>query len=99
MMNAKKKYFKIGEIADYAQLYEKRYHPYTESLLSAIPQVDPGEKCERIRLEGELPSPSNPPSGCRFHTRCPKACERCKQEEPVFKEIQAGHFVACHLYE
>ena len=62
---------KIVEIADYAQLYEKRYHPYTEALLSAIPQVGAGEKNERIRLEGELPSPSNPPSGCRFHTRCP----------------------------
>ncbi len=90
---------KIVEIANYAQLYEKRYHPYTEALLSAIPQVGAGEKIERIRLEGELPSPSNPPSGCRFHTRCPKACERCKQEEPVFREIQPGHFVACHLYD
>ena len=90
---------KIVEIADYAQLYEKRYHPYTEALLSAIPQVDAGEKGERIHLEGELPSPSNPPSGCRFHTRCPKVCERCKQEAPVFKEIEAGHFVACHLYD
>lgn len=90
---------KIVEIADYAQLYEKRYHPYTEALLSAIPQVDAGEKKERIHLEGELPSPSDPPSGCRFHTRCPKACERCKQEEPMFRELKAGHFVACHLYD
>ena len=90
---------KIVEIANYAQLYEKRYHPYTEALLSAIPQVGTGEKSERIRLEGELPSPSNPPSGCRFHTRCPKVCESCKQEEPVFREIEAGHFVACHLYD
>ena len=90
---------KIVEIANYAQLYEKRYHPYTEALLSAIPQVGTGEKSERIRLEGELPSPSNPPSGCRFHTRCPKVCERCKQEEPVFREIEEGHFVACHLYD
>jgi len=90
---------KIVEIADYAQLYEKRYHPYTEALLSAIPQVGAGEKSERIRLEGELPSPSNPPSGCRFHTRCPKVCERCMKEEPVFREIEAGHYVACHLYD
>ena len=90
---------KIVEIADYAQLYEKRYHPYTEALLSAIPQVGAEEKSERIRLEGELPSPSNPPSGCRFHTRCPKVCERCITEEPVFREIEAGHYVACHLYD
>ena len=90
---------KIVEIADYAQLYEKRYHPYTEALLSAIPQVGAEEKSERIRLEGELPSPSNPPSGCRFHTRCPKVCERCMTEEPVFREIDAGHYVACHLYD
>lgn len=88
---------RIVEIADYAQLYEKHCHPYTEALLSAIPQVD-GEKSERIHLEGELPSPSDPPSGCHFHTRCPKACDKCKQEVPVLKEIEAGHFVACHLY-
>ncbi|MGN1230819.1 MAG: ABC transporter ATP-binding protein [Anaerotignum sp.] len=88
---------RIVEIADYAQLYEKHCHPYTEALLSAIPQVD-GEKSQRIHLEGELPSPSDPPSGCHFHTRCPKACDKCKQEVPVLKEIEAGHFVACHLY-
>lgn len=87
---------RIVEIADYDQLYEKHRHPYTEALLSAIPQVD-GEKTERIHLEGELPSPSNPPSGCHFHTRCPKACDRCRQEAPVLKEMEAGHFVACHL--
>ena len=79
------------EIADYDKLYEKRYHPYTEALLSAIPQVDQGVKTERIHLEGEVPSPSDPPSGCRFHTRCPKACDRCRQEVPRLKE-------ACHLY-
>jgi len=90
---------KIVEIADSTQLYEKRYHPYTEALLSAIPQVGTGEKSARIRLEGELPSPSNPPSGCRFHTRCPRVCQRCIQEEPTFKEIESGHFVACHLYD
>lgn len=89
---------RMVEIADYDQLYEKRYHPYTEALLSAIPQVDQEERQERIHLAGEVPSPSNPPSGCRFHTRCPKACERCRKEIPELKEIQAGHFVACHLY-
>lgn len=87
------------EIASYDKLYEKRYHPYTEALLSAIPQVDQKAQGERIRLEGEVPSPSNPPSGCRFHTRCPKACGRCKTERPVLREIAEGHFVACHLYD
>lgn len=87
------------EIASYDKLYEKRYHPYTEALLSAIPQVDQDAQTERIHLEGEVPSPSNPPSGCRFHTRCPKVCDRCKTERPVLKEISEGHFVACHLYD
>lgn len=87
------------EIASYDQLYEKRYHPYTEALLSAIPQVDQEAQSERIHLEGEVPSPSSPPSGCRFHTRCPKACEGCSKDRPVLKEISEGHFVACHLYD
>lgn len=90
---------KMVEIAAYDQLYEKRYHPYTEALLSAIPQVDASEQKERIHLSGEVPSPSNPPSGCRFHTRCPKACERCSSEIPELREIDPGHFVACHLYD
>lgn len=90
---------KMVEIADYDQLYEKRYHPYTEALLSAIPQVDQTEQRERIHLEGEVPSPYNPPSGCHFHTRCPKACDKCSQVAPELKEVAPGHFVACHLYE
>jgi len=90
---------RIVEIANYDQLYEKRYHPYTEALLSAIPQVDPNVRTERIHLEGEVPSPSNPPSGCHFHTRCPKACDKCKTEVPHLKEFEEGHFVACHLYD
>ena len=89
---------KMVEIADYDQLYEKRYHPYTEALLSAIPQVGQEAGKSRIRLEGEVPSPSNPPSGCRFHTRCPKVCDKCRNEIPELKEIETGHFVACHLY-
>ena len=89
---------KMVEIAAYDQLYEKRYHPYTEALLSAIPQVGQETGKERIHLEGEVPSPSNPPSGCRFHTRCPKACDRCREEVPELKEIEDGHYVACHLY-
>lgn len=89
---------KMVEIAAYDQLYEKRYHPYAEALLSAIPKVGKEAGAERIHLEGEVPSPSNPPSGCRFHTRCKKACEQCTQEIPELKEIEPGHFVACHLY-
>lgn len=90
---------KMVEIAAYDQLYEKRYHPYTEALLSAIPQVDADDRTERIHLTGEVPSPSNPPSGCPFHTRCPKAYDICSKEIPQLKEIEKGHFVACHLYQ
>lgn len=88
---------KLVEIADYDKLYEKRYHPYTEALLSAIPQVEQKERNERIHLEGEVPSPYNPPSGCRFHTRCPKSCDKCRQVIPELREVEPGHFVACHL--
>ena len=90
---------KMVEIAAYDQLYEKRYHPYTEALLSAIPQVDADDRTERIHLTGEVPSPSDPPSGCPCHTRCPKACDICSKEIPQLKEIEKGHFVACHLYQ
>ena len=90
---------KMVEIAAYDQLYEKRYHPYTEALLSAIPQVDADDRTERIHLTGEVPSPSDPPSGCPFHTRCPMACDICSKEIPQLKEIEKGHFVACHLYQ
>ena len=79
---------KMVEIANYDQLYEKRYH-----------QVDQGEQKERIHLEGEVPSPYDPPSGCHFHTRCPKACDKCRQTAPELKEVAPGHYVACHLYE
>ena len=77
---------KMVEIAAYDQLYEKRYHPYTEALLSAIPQVDADDRTERIHLTGEVPSPSNPPSGCPFHTRCPKARS---EERRVGKECRS----------
>ena len=90
---------KMVEIAAYDQLYEKRYHPYTEALLSAIPQVDADDRTERIHLTGEVPSPSDPPSGCPLHTRCPQACDICSKEIPQLKEIEKGHFVACHLYQ
>ena len=87
------------EIADYDQIYEKRYHPYTEALLSAIPQITDDSAVKRIHLEGEVPSPSNPPSGCRFHTRCSKACPLCSREMPHLREVAPGHYVACHLYD
>lgn len=90
---------KMLEIAPYDSLYENRYHPYTQALLSAIPQVDKESRTERILLKGEVPSPSNPPSGCYFHTRCPKACERCKVESPSLHQVKEGHYVACHLYD
>ena len=90
---------KMVEIANYDQLYEKRYHPYTEALLSAIPQVDQEEQKERIHQVGEVTSPYDPPSGSQFHTRCPKACDKCRQTAPELKEVAPGHYVACHLYE
>lgn len=90
---------KMVEVAPYDSLYKNRLHPYTEALLSAIPQVDKSKQRDRILLQGEVPSPSNPPSGCHFHTRCPKACERCRTEEPKMVEWQKGHFVYCHLYD
>jgi len=90
---------KMVEIAPYDSLYDHHFHPYTTSLMSAIPQVDKDQQKQRIILEGELPSPSNPPSGCHFHTRCPKAYDKCSKEMPLLKEVKENHYVACHLYE
>ncbi|WP_019121571.1 ABC transporter ATP-binding protein [Brevibacillus massiliensis] len=89
---------KIVELAESIELYDKPLHPYTQALLSAIPIPDPMVKKERIVLRGELPSPANLPSGCRFQTRCPHATEQCRAVEPEWKEAQPGHWVACHLY-
>lgn len=91
---------KMMEITTSEQLYAKPLHPYTESLLSAIPIPDPEveKKRERIILEGEVPSPLNPPSGCPFRTRCPKAMPQCAEAMPEMKEVEPGHFAACHLY-
>jgi oligopeptide transport system ATP-binding protein len=89
---------KIVESAEADALFTHPLHPYTQALLSAIPSARPGVTKERILLTGDVPSPLNPPSGCRFHTRCPKAMPRCKAEEPVWKEAVSGHFTACHLY-
>lgn len=89
------------ELAESCELCSHPIHPYTESLLSAVPIPDPDvtRGRQRILLEGEIPSPLNPPSGCRFHTRCPHATDRCRQEQPVLKEQSPGHYAACHLLD
>ena len=89
---------KLVELADSYELAFHNVHPYTRSLISAIPIADPitARKSNRIVLEGDVPSPLNPPSGCHFRTRCPYADERCAAEDPEFKEISKGHFAACH---
>ncbi|MGC8813263.1 ABC transporter ATP-binding protein [Dictyoglomus sp.] len=91
---------KIVEIANNDDLYNSPLHPYTQALLSAIPIPDPemAEKRKKIVLTGDVPSPVNPPLGCRFHPRCPNVMDICSKEEPKLKEIKPGHFVACHLY-
>ena len=89
---------KIVELADKDRLYANPKHPYTQALLSAIPIADPTVKKERIILKGDVPSPINPPSGCRFHTRCPYAMDICQTKEPDFVDTGDGHFVACHLH-
>ncbi|MFZ3236750.1 MAG: dipeptide ABC transporter ATP-binding protein [Stellaceae bacterium] len=88
---------KIVELADKAALFARPQHPYTEALLSAVPVPDPGAAKKRMVLKGDVPSPINPPAGCRFHTRCPYAFARCSKEEPEMREVFSGHHVACHL--
>lgn len=89
----------LVELGESNRIYKNPLHPYTQTLLSAVPVPDP-EACRntnRIILEGEIPNPIDPPSGCRFHTRCPKATEKCKKEVPKWREIEPGHFAACHM--
>lgn len=85
------------ELADTEEMFAHTMHPYTEALLSAIPTTDIDNKKERILLEGDIPSPVNPPSGCKFHTRCRYCQEKCKQVEPAFEDKGNGHYVACHF--
>jgi len=84
------------ELADKKELYENPMHPYTEALLSAIPIPDPTVKKKRIILNGDIPSPANPPVGCKFNTRCPYADDKCRKEAPEYNEVKPNHFVACH---
>lgn len=86
----------IGETAD---IFKEPLHPYTKALFSAIPIPDPDAKLDRIILEGSIPSPANPPSGCKFHTRCKECMEICKTQAPVMKDMGNGHQVCCHLYD
>jgi len=88
---------RIVEYTDKKTLFTRPLHPYTESLLAAVPVPDPRIKRQKKLLQGDVPSPINPPSGCHFHTRCPYAVERCKSEEPALREVKPGQLVACHL--
>ena len=92
----------LGNLVEYgatSDIFNHPLHPYTKALFSAIPIPDPTIRRERIVLQGSIPSPANPPKGCKFHTRCPYATERCKTEVPQQREVEPGHYVVCHLYE
>ena len=92
----------LGNLVEYGpkeKIFGNPLHPYTKALFSAIPVPDPTVKMNRIVLEGSIPSPANPPKGCKFHTRCANCMECCREIEPVQKEIEPGHFVTCHLYD
>lgn len=86
------------EFGDKDKIFNNPMHPYTMALFSAVPNPNPDEKVDRIILKGDIPSPANPPMGCKFHTRCSRAMEICKHIAPVYKEYEEGHFVACHCY-
>ena len=92
----------LGNLVEYGEtvdIFKNPLHPYTKALFSAIPIPDPDVRMNRIVLEGSIPSPANPPEGCKFHTRCANCMEKCKKEAPVQKEIEPGHYVVCHLYD
>jgi peptide/nickel transport system ATP-binding protein len=88
----------LVETGSTEEIFDHPYHPYTQALFSAIPMPDPDLKKERILLTGDIPSPANPPAGCKFHTRCPKCMECCKSEVPKARDMGNGHVVKCHLY-
>lgn len=90
---------RIVEIARKEAIFDEPLHPYAQALITAAPVPDPRFKRERLLIEGDVPSPMNPPSGCRFHTRCPFTTPRCRSEDPQLREVVPGHFVACHLRE
>jgi len=87
---------KIVELATDREIYHNPQHPYTQALLSAVPVPDPEAHKRKILLEGDVPSPLNPPSGCAFHTRCPQREDICEQQQPEFRNLGNGHWVACH---
>jgi peptide/nickel transport system ATP-binding protein len=90
---------KLVEVAETGALYKRPLHPYTEALISAVPKPDPTQHSSRIVLQGEIPDPSNPPSGCYFHPRCPYVQERCRTDSPSLREVEPGRFSACHFAE
>ena len=92
----------LGNLVEYGDtddIVGNPLHPYTKALFSAVPIPDPTVKMNRIVLEGSIPSPANPPEGCKFHTRCAECMDICTKEEPVQREIEPGHYVVCHLFD
>ena len=92
----------LGNLVEYGKtqdIFDRPLHPYTKALFSAIPIPDPTVRRERIVLQGSIPSPANPPKGCKFHTRCPYATDRCREEAPCQREVEPGHYVVCHLFD
>jgi oligopeptide transport system ATP-binding protein len=90
---------RLAEMAPTVRLFDTPMHPYTQALLAAVPSIKQRKQKRRVILSGDVPTPFNPPQGCRFHTRCPMVMDRCREVEPLWRDTGDGHFVACHLYE